>query len=146
MPHIKSNTQLWVNKGNFIYKVPEIKQLNNWWFHFICLQFRALTFALDLGRTTKIHADICMYVSHFIHVQFCTLTFCAWPWQDHQDSCWHPHVCIPLYLCTIPCSYFCAWPWHQDSCWHPHVHICIHVIELGMTCQSIFMDHCRKFA
>ena len=56
-----------MNKGNFIHKVSEIKQLNNWWFHFICLQFHALTFALDLGGTTQIHVDIRMYVSRFIY-------------------------------------------------------------------------------
>ena len=63
IPHIKSNTQLWVEKGNCIPKVPEIKQLNNWWSCFVRVQFHALTFAPDLGRTTQIHVDICMYVS-----------------------------------------------------------------------------------
>ena len=43
MPHIKSSTQLWVKKGNCVNKVPEIKQLNNWWSRFICVHFRALT-------------------------------------------------------------------------------------------------------
>ena len=35
--HSQSNTHLWVKKGNFIYKVPEIKQLNNWGSCFNCV-------------------------------------------------------------------------------------------------------------
>ena len=35
--------------------MPESKQLNNWWSHFIGTQFSALTFALDLDRTIQIH-------------------------------------------------------------------------------------------
>ena len=54
MPHTKSNTQLWMKKGNFVHKAPELKQLNTWCSRFICLQFPALTFALDLGGTTQI--------------------------------------------------------------------------------------------
>ena len=50
MPHVKSNTQLWVKKGNFIHKVPDIKQLNNWWSRFHCAQFCAL--CTCLGGTT----------------------------------------------------------------------------------------------
>ena len=50
MPHIKSNTQLWVKKGNFIHKVPDIKQLNDWWSRFHCVQFCAL--CTCLGGTT----------------------------------------------------------------------------------------------
>ena len=42
MPHIKSNIQLRAKKGNFIHKVPDIKQLNNWWSHFHCVQFCAI--------------------------------------------------------------------------------------------------------
>ena len=29
-------------KGQFIHKVPDIKQLNNWWSRFHCVQFCAL--------------------------------------------------------------------------------------------------------
>ena len=50
MSHIKSNTQLWAKKGNFIHKVPDIKQLNNWWSCFHCVQFCAL--CTCLGGTT----------------------------------------------------------------------------------------------
>ena len=54
---INSNTQLWVKKGNFTHKVPEIKQLNNWWSLFNCAQIHAL--CTGLGRTTPTHVDIC---------------------------------------------------------------------------------------
>ena len=52
MPHIKSNTQLRVKKGNFIHKVPDIKQLKNWWSRFHCIEFCAL--CTCLGGTTPI--------------------------------------------------------------------------------------------
>ena len=54
---MKSNAQNVSEKVNFIHKVSEIKQLNNWWSRFISVQFHAL-FALDLGRTTQIHVII----------------------------------------------------------------------------------------
>ena len=47
--------------GIFIHKVPEIKQLNNWWSFFNCIQFCAL--CTCLGRTTSTHVDIHVYVS-----------------------------------------------------------------------------------
>ena len=57
MQCINSNTQLWVKKGNFTHKVPEIKQLNNRWSLFNRAQFRAL--CTGLGQTTPTHVDIC---------------------------------------------------------------------------------------
>ena len=64
--NIKSNTQLWVKKGNFIHKVPDIKQLNNWWSLFHCVQFCA--FCTCLGGTTPIlltttHVTTCYLIS-----------------------------------------------------------------------------------
>ena len=46
-------------KGNFIHKVPENKQLNNWWSCFISVQCHALSFALDW----QIHVNTHMFVS-----------------------------------------------------------------------------------
>ena len=36
---MKSNAQNVSEKVNFIHKVSEIKQLNDWWSCFICIQF-----------------------------------------------------------------------------------------------------------
>ena len=49
-------------KGQFVHNVPETEWLNNWWSCFICIQFCALTFALDLaGQPRFMLASTCMY-------------------------------------------------------------------------------------
>ena len=93
MPRMKSNTQMWVKKGNFIYKVSEInsltiggpalsvsnsiihkvseiKQLSSWWSLFICIQSCALTFA---GPPRFMLTSACPHVDIRIHTHIIKL-------------------------------------------------------------------------
>ena len=63
MPHIKSNTQLWVKKGNFIHKVPKIKQLNNWWSCLNHVQFNSVLLALALAGPSQLVWHVHKYSS-----------------------------------------------------------------------------------
>ena len=52
-----------MKKGNFIHKVPNIKQLNNWWSRFHCIQF---CHVIILGHLTSCHSDTDCHAIYYL--------------------------------------------------------------------------------